>query len=293
MAGLDSRLTATDEELVKKRGEMELLNKQLELAKKVVTELDVLVRSKEQARTDLESKLKESDKKLDEVTRSVGDTSKMQARIDALEKDIKAERTRLDEANVTIVDLQGTKAKLADKVNKLQVESENKFAGIAMTGKRVVFLVDMSGSMERTEENVMAPDKWPTVRDTVCKVMRTLPDLEKFQVILFSGKVRYLLEPGDWMAYEKEKSIDRVYKAMSAVKPAEDTNLYAGLEEAFRYRDKGLDTVYFFSDGLPTSGPGRAGRRCASTRSASSTSRRTWARSSGPCPARTTAASWG
>ena len=29
-----------------------------------------------------------------------------------------------------------------------------------------------------------------------------------------------------------------------------------GLEEAFKYRNKGLDTIYFFSDGLPTSGPG-------------------------------------
>ncbi|MCS7047644.1 MAG: hypothetical protein NZO58_14910, partial [Gemmataceae bacterium] len=27
-------------------------------------------------------------------------------------------------------------------------------------------------------------------------------------------------------------------------------------EEAFKYRDRGLDTIYFFSDGLPTSGPG-------------------------------------
>lgn len=255
-AGLNSQLTASDAELVKKRGELELLNKQLEMAKKVVSELDVLVRSKEQARTEFESKLKESEKKLDEVTRSVGDQAKMQARIDKLEKDLKAERTRLDEANVTIVDLQGTKAKLADKLNKIQIESDNKFAGIAMTGKNVVFLVDMSGSMDRTEENVPAPDKWPTVRDTVCKVMRSIPDLEKFQVILFSGRVRYLLEAGEWMPYEKEKSIDRVHKAITAVKPAEDTNLYAGLEEAFKYRAKGLDTVYFFSDGLPTSGPG-------------------------------------
>jgi len=256
LAGLNSKLTASDEELVKKRGELELLNKQLELAKKVVSELDVLVRNKELARSDLESKLKSSDKKLDEVTRTVGDQTKMQARIDQLEKDLKAERTRLDEANVTIVDLQGTKAKLADKVDKLQVESENKFAGIAMTGKNVVFLVDMSGSMVLVDENTPAPDKWGTVRDTVCKVMRTIPNLEKFQVIMFSGKVRYLLEAGDWIPYEKEKSIDRVHKAITAVKPAEDTNLYAGLEEAFKYRDKGLDTVYFFSDGLPTSGPG-------------------------------------
>ena len=256
LAGATTKLTTTDAELMKRRADLEKLNKQLELAKKQVTDLEVLVRDKEKVRTDLESKLKESDKKLDEVTRSVGDMGKMQARIDQLEKDIKAERTKLDEANVTIVDLQGTKAKLADKVNKLQIESENKFAGIAMTGKNVVFLIDMSGSMERSEENVMAPDKWPTVRDTVCKVMRSLPDLERFQVILFSGKVRYLLEAGNWLPYEKEKSIDRVHKAMSAVKPAEDTNLYAGLEEAFRYRDKGLDTIYFFSDGLPTSGPG-------------------------------------
>jgi hypothetical protein len=86
--------------------------------------------------------------------------------------------------------------------------------------------------------------------------MRTLPDLEKFQVILFSNRVRYLLEPGDWIPFEKEKSIDRVHRALTAVKPAEDTNLYAGLEEAFKFRDKGLDTIYFFSDGLPTSGPG-------------------------------------
>ena len=157
---------------------------------------------------------------------------------------------------MTIVDFQGNKAKLADKIDKLQIESDNRFAGIAMTGKRAIFLVDMSGSMERTEENTLATNKWPTVRDTVCKVMRTLPNLEKFQVILFSGKVRYLFNDGAWIDYEKEKSIERVKTAITNVKPAEDTNMYAGLEEAFKYRDKGLDTIYFFSDGLPTSGPG-------------------------------------
>ena len=128
-----------------------------------------------QARSEFESKLIESEKKLDVVSRSVGDLSKMQARLSSLEKDLQAERTKLDEANVTIVDLQGTKAKLADKVNKLTIESENRFAGIAMTGKNVVFLVDMSGSMDRLDENTLEATKWGTVRDTVCKVMRSLP----------------------------------------------------------------------------------------------------------------------
>jgi hypothetical protein len=43
---------------------------------------------------------------------------------------------------------------------------------------------------------------------------------------------------------------------MSAVKPVEDTNMYAAFEEAFKYRARGLDTIYLLSDGLPTSGPG-------------------------------------
>ncbi len=256
LAGTDAKLTASDAELIKKRGDLENLTQALELAKKQKKDLELLVRIKEKARSEFESKLIETDKKLDDVSRTVGDQSKLQARISQLEKDIKAERTRLDQANVTIIDLQGTKAKLADKVDKLQIESENRFAGIATTGKNVVFLVDMSGSMERVDENTEDRMKWPTVCETVCKVMRTLPDLQKFQVILFSGKVRYLLEAGDWIRYEKEKSIERVRKSLLAVKPAEDTNLYAGLEEAFKYRPRGLDTVYFFSDGLPTSGPG-------------------------------------
>ena len=32
--------------------------------------------------------------------------------------------------------------------------------------------------------------------------------------------------------------------------------MYAAFQEVFRYRDAGLDTVYFFSDGLPNIGEG-------------------------------------
>ena len=155
LVGLNSKLTTSDAELIKKRGELENLEQATRTGQEARHRSRCVGPHREDARVDVVSKLKASEKKLDEVTRSVGDQSKMQAKIDALEKDIKAERTKLDEANVTIIDLQGTKAKLADKVNKLQIETENKFAGIAMTGKNVVFLVDMSGSMDRTDENTL------------------------------------------------------------------------------------------------------------------------------------------
>ena len=57
-------------------------------------------------------------------------------------------------------------------------------------------------------------------------------------MILFSGKVRYLLDRATGCLREAKRAIDRVHKAMTAVKPAEDTNLYAGLEEAFKFRDQ-------------------------------------------------------
>ncbi len=60
LAGSNTKLTASDAELIKRRGELDTLGQQLELAKKRVTDLDLLVRAKERARTEFESKLKES-----------------------------------------------------------------------------------------------------------------------------------------------------------------------------------------------------------------------------------------
>lgn len=254
--GINSKMTVTDTELAKKRGELENITKQLDAAKKEARDLETLVRVKDKQKADAEAKLKSSEAKLDSMSRNATDSTKMQARINDLEQAMKAQKTQLDEANVTIVDLQGTKAKLADKVNQLRIESENKFAGIALTGKNVIFLIDMSGSMDRTDENTLEPTKWPTVRDTVGKLMSSLTDLDQFQVILFSSKTSYLLGETDWIKFDRTKSIDRVKTAMTNVKPVGDTNMYNGLEEAFKFRATGLDTIYLISDGLPTSGPG-------------------------------------
>jgi hypothetical protein len=143
-----------------------------------------------------------------------------------------------------------------EKAAAAAVPSESKFAGIAMTGKRVVFLVDMSGSMEKTDARTVAPDKWPTVAETVAKVMRTIPTLEEYQVIMFSTQAWWLAGGSGWQRYEGEKTAREVQQKIRGVRPEGDTNLYAAFELAFSLRAKGLDTVYLFSDGLPTVGPG-------------------------------------
>jgi predicted ester cyclase len=169
---------------------------------------------------------------------------------------IKDLNKKIDDANVTIIDLQGDKAKLADLFNKFQKESESRFAGIAMTGKKVTFLVDMSGSMGKRDLQTLDGTKWPLVVETVCKVMRSIPSLEQYQVIVFSSEARWVFGNGEWQAFAGEKSVDAVRTALLKIKPVDDTNMYAAFEKVFALRATGLDTIYLFSDGLPTSGPG-------------------------------------
>ena len=126
-----------------------------------------------------------------------------------------------------------------------------------MTGRRVVFLVDMSGSMDYVDEKTLAPDKWKGVRESLVKIMRSLPELEKFQVVLFSDKASYLLGNDDrWIAYEPKTSPDRITQELGAIKPKGNTNMYSAFDAAFRFRADGLDTIYLLSDGLPNIGDG-------------------------------------
>ena len=122
-------------------------------------------------------------------------------------------KNQLDNANANIIDLQGDKKKLADKYDKLRIDSEAKFAGIATTGKRVVFLVDISGSMKLIDEKTPEATKWPIVVETISKVMRSIPDLESYQVVIFSA-VPTTSSRGGFLPYRGEETIRKVADAL-------------------------------------------------------------------------------
>jgi len=206
--------------------------------------------------TDIDAKFRMLEKESKDTTAALAMSKKSEGELGLARTTIKDLQKKIDDTNASIIDLQGDKKKLADKVDQLRIESENKFAGIAMTGKRVVFLIDISGSMKLLDEKTSAPNKWPIVIETVGKVMRTIPDLEKFQCVVFSRDSKYLFGRGEWQDYRGEASLKRVADALKATEPGGDTNLYAAFDLAFRLRSENLDTIYLFSDGLPTSGPG-------------------------------------
>src|SRR5262249_37927629 len=121
------------------------------------------------------------------------------------------------------------------------------------------FLVDMSGSMELVDERTPAPGKWSGVRATLTKILRSLSEVEKFQVILFSDGLQFPLgHKGGWLDFDPKTSADEVTRALATIKPRGDTDTHAALKAAFDLRPSGLDTIYILSDGLPNIGEGLA-----------------------------------
>jgi len=283
LAAARGRAAEADEVLRKKHKEVEALARKLSEMTAAADELSRLLRKRDDEKVllvkqtvdlqkqldDLDGRLAASLKELDDARKAAklaaaraaeelaASRAKAGEELRAAQDRVKDLLQQLNDANATIVDLQGDKAKLADKLDKLQKETEARFAGIVTSGKRVVFLIDISGSMAKRDARTADPNKWPLVVETVGKVMRSVAGLEKYQVVIFSSSARFLFGSGDWLDYLGQKSIDAVTKALLEVTPYDDTNLYAGFEKAFSLRETGgLDTIYLFSDGLPTSGPG-------------------------------------
>jgi hypothetical protein len=160
-------------------------------------------------------------------------------------------------SNVALDTLKLEKDKLSRRVVDLQAEVEQRFAGIPLTGENVVFLIDISGSMTMMDENTDDPEKWPFLCETLLKLMKSIPTLQRFQVILFSDKTSYLFGKRDsWFKYEGAETAKLTRDALKKVKVEGGTNMHDAFEEAFRYRKIKLDTIYLFSDGLPNMGAG-------------------------------------
>jgi hypothetical protein len=232
LKGLLEDIRAERDKLRAERERAEKLEKAIALTRAEKEKVDALLKDDRLAK-------EKAEKTLVEVTRREQELLKqMRERQDAVEKAM-ALVTRLEK----------------DK-RDLQSVVESRFAGIELTGERVVFLVDSSGSMTMVDDKTDAPMKWVEVRRTVAKLMESLPKLTKYQLITFGPRLKYPLgSDGRWIDYKKESSRE-VLKALEETRPSGGTNMYIAFEAAFGFRKEGLDTVYLLSDGLPNQGEG-------------------------------------
>ena len=139
------------------------------------------------------------------------------------------------------------------------------FFGIPVQGSRVVFVIDISGSMQtphptRTGTSATpAPTRYEVAAQELERAVDALPPDARFNVVLFSDGVQVwrkgFVAPTD----ERKTALHRMLRGTG---PNGGTNLFGGLEKAFelestlagsRYRTP-ADEVFLLSDGEPSAG---------------------------------------
>jgi hypothetical protein len=234
------------------------LTKRLEETAKVGKELETLLLAKRALERKMEGISRDLIDALaykERATEAVKKRDELQAELGVKGKDLNRVLELLER-------LEGDKKRLLEDATRVKAIMEQRFAGVALTGKKVVFLVDTSGSMELVDENTPALHKWSGVRDTLVQLMKSMPELDKFQIITFAEELSYPLgKQGEWIDYDPKTTPQKIYEAMTRIKPSGGTNLHKPFEAALGMRRAGLDTVYLFSDGLPSDGDGLTGEQ--------------------------------
>lgn len=263
----------------------------LSLANKQLVDLNDKLKNNNQQVTKLSNQLTDSQKLVDGLeklvsklqTDSLADSKKLLAtrdnalllrkRLDLAQAEIEERQSSMEKLDRQLAALGKEKNLLTEQLNQAQEsllrnnkalsylstknkELQGRFAGVDLTGQKVIFLVDISGSMTRRDLNTLDNAKWPKVCRTLGHIMRSLPNLTHYQIIAFSDKSYYPLDPqlGNgirWREYDEQRSVEDVIATMEKIEPAGYTVMLPAFETAFRYRTIGLDTIYLISDGIP------------------------------------------
>jgi HEAT repeat protein len=128
------------------------------------------------------------------------------------------------------------------------------FFGIRILSHRVIFILDISGSMQwELESEYVGKRGRPRIdvaKEELTKCIDALEPESLFNIIVFSSDVDRWLDGG--IAQFSQASKDEAKQFVAALGANGATNLYDAMREAFV--DPDVDTIFVLSDGEPTSG---------------------------------------
>ena len=125
-----------------------------------------------------------------------------------------------------------------------------RYYGFGVFTDRVVFVVDVSGSMNWSFHKT--PKRIEVARRELARVIHELTPKSLFNVVVYSTKVKA------WQPKEAEANPKNVSKALqwaerALADPDGDTHTFEALEDVFAHNPQ-FDTVFFLSDGWPSHG---------------------------------------
>lgn len=131
------------------------------------------------------------------------------------------------------------------------------FYGIQTFSERILFILDVSGSMDKPgQKDKPTPDRITVAKKELLGAIFNVADGHRFNVLLFNHEVLPWMPD---MAVATEDLRRRAKDWIQARQPLGGTNIHDALEAGFRLalRSTGepqLDTIYFLTDGTPTAG---------------------------------------
>ncbi|NRA95987.1 MAG: HEAT repeat domain-containing protein [Planctomycetes bacterium] len=122
---------------------------------------------------------------------------------------------------------------------------------IPVLSDRMLFVLDVSGSMDYSVgASSKAPTRMAHARRELIRVLQALDERSRFNIIFFDQKIR-VWTSGLAPATARNKQL--AIQSVQTLVPRGGTDSYGALELAFR-GFRGIDTVYFLSDGVPSAG---------------------------------------
>ena len=135
-----------------------------------------------------------------------------------------------------------------------QITGGAKFFGIRIISHRVIFIIDVSGSMNELVRGEFAGEngapRMEVAKEELAKAVEGLDEEALFNIVIFSSDVDAWLDAGVSSAEAGNKAAAKEY--IERLGAMGGTNLYGALRSAFE--DPDADTIVVLSDGEPSVG---------------------------------------
>ena len=190
----------------------------------------------------------------------------LEAEISALRIELSAQGNRIKELSKAMLELKvkldaitGERDLLKKENKRLsdliksngvgEAELRRQLLGLEGDLKRVVFVLDRSGSMDAKDPRA-GVNRWDDAISTIDAWLRYLA-VDEAALIVFSSGVEVFPPDGKWVSISQTGPAP-LLAGLADLKPSGATNTLAALKRAYGY--PGLDTVILFTDGAPDSG---------------------------------------
>lgn len=116
------------------------------------------------------------------------------------------------------------------------------FYGIAVFARSMVFILDISGSMDIDEAKRQLQNAYHSLKEE-----------ESFSIIVYSDQIQ-IWQRG--LVYASKENKQKADEWLQTIQSGGATDIYGALQNAFEiaYKKTKAETMYFLSDGLPTAG---------------------------------------